>query len=272
MNQDILQIFTKAINQFSVSRLIYSLIAILLAVAAILAVRYALRRRKNKINSDNDIEQLRKVHGLKTLYRIIKIGIIFICVLAVLQINGINITSIVMLIGILLAVVAVGVKDMLQDFFSGVIISVDEYFKVGDAVEFDGRDGIVIAFNLRTTKIELLDDRSILAVSNRNLNKVRKLTHLVDIDLPLSYDLDRREAFSVLEGICDNIRAIEGVESCELKGTQSFNESAIIYKLRFFCEPNNRPDIRREVNKTIQDGLAEAGIKIPYNQLDIHTK
>lgn len=272
MNQDILQIFTNAINHFSIPRLIYSLIAIVLAIAAILAVRYALRRKKKQIDTDDDIEQLRKVHGLKTLYRVIKIVIIFICVLAVLQINGINITSIVMLIGILLAVIAVGVKDMLQDFFSGVIISVDEYFKVGDAVEFDGRDGIVVGFNLRTTKIELLDDRSILSVGNRNLGKVRRLTHLVDIDLPLSYDLDRKEAFRVLEGICDRIRELEGVESCELKGTQSFGESAIIYKIRFFCEPNNRPDIRREVNKTIQDGLSEANIKIPYNQLDVHTK
>jgi small-conductance mechanosensitive channel len=104
------------------------------------------------------------------------------------------------------------------------------------------------------------------------VTKIRKLTHLVDVDLPLSYDLTGNEAFSVLEPICESIRKIEGVERCELKGTQSFDASAIIYKIRFFCDPMNRPDIRRAVLKTIQDGLEAAGVRIPYQQIDIHTE
>ena len=111
-----------------------------------------------------------------------------------------------------------------------------------------------------------------MSVANRHITKIKKLTHMVDIDLPLSYEDNRADVYRVLLSICNNIRKISGIEKCELKGTQNFEESAVIYKIRFFCEPNDRPDIRREVMKTIQDGLAEGGIKIPYRQIDIHNK
>ena len=163
-------------------------------------------------------------------------------------------------------------EDSFQDIMSGLTIMTDKYFSVGDAVEYNGREGIVISFTVRTTKIELLADRSVVSVANRNISQIRKLTHLVDIDLPLPYELERKESYAVLGSICDDIREISGVESCELKGTQDFADSAIIYKIRFFCEPHDRPDIRREVLRTIQDGLDKADIHIPYRQLDIHEK
>jgi small-conductance mechanosensitive channel len=112
----------------------------------------------------------------------------------------------------------------------------------------------------------------VLSVANRNISKIRKLNHLVDVDLPLSYDLSGREALSLLGGICEKIKALDGIEDCELKGTQDFGASAIMYKIRFYCEPHDRPDIRRSVIMTIQDGLEAAGIRIPYQQIDIHEK
>lgn len=271
MNQDVWDILKNAVTNFNVVRLLNCIIAILVTTVLILVIRSAFKKYRKTIQAD-DIDSIRKLHTLRSIYRAVKVIIITICVFVIMQINGINVTAIVMLFSVLAAIVAVGVKDMFQDIFAGYVIMTDKYFKVGDAVEYDGRDGIVISFTIRSTKIELLDDRTILALNNRNITKIRKLNHLVDIDLPISYDVDRKEAFSVLNGICEDIRKIEGIESCELKGTQQFGESAAIYKIRFFCEPNDRPDIRREVLKRIQDGLSKADIRIPYTQLDIHQK
>ena len=66
-------------------------------------------------------------------------------------------------------------------------------------------------------------------------------------------------------------RNVEGIDCCEYKGTQAFADSAVIYKLRFFCSPENKPQLNRDAHRIIQDGLEEANIQIPYNQLDIHT-
>lgn len=266
---DLTKMFESAFAQFDAGRLVQCGLVILAAIILFIIIRIAYLKAKKKIEALDDI---RRMNTLATIYRIAKIVLIFVTVLVLLQVCGINVSSLILGFGFATTIVALAVKDVLQDIFAGVMIRTDKFFKVGDAVEFEGKDGIVISFSIRSTKIEFLDDRSVMSVANRNISKIRSLTHLVDIDVPLSYDQQREDVFAVLEGICEEIRGIEGVEDCMLKGTQRFGESAVIYKIRFFCEPNDRPDIRREAHKRIQDGLAAAGISIPYRQIDIHNK
>jgi small conductance mechanosensitive channel len=92
-----------------------------------------------------------------------------------------------------------------------------------------------------------------------------------DVDVPLSYDEDVKKIYETLTEVCERIKKIDTVEDSVFKGTQGFDDSAIRYRVRFFCKPINRPDTKRAVMREIQKGLDEAGIKIPYNQLDVHT-
>lgn len=267
MDSNLLKALQDAFAKFDYNRLIRCGLVILIAIAIFIAVRIVYKKYKKKIAA---LEDVRKMNTLALIYRIFKIVLIVTTILGILQVCGINISSIVVGFGVASTILAFAVKDMLQDIFAGLMIRTDKFFQVGDAVEFEGKDGIVISFSIRSTKIEFLDDRSVMAVANRNITKIRSLTHLNDIDLPLSYDQQRKEVFEVLEGICEDIRTVEGIEDCVLKGTQRFGESAVIYKIRFYCEPNDRPDLRREAHKRIQDGLDRAGIKIPFRQIDIH--
>ena len=92
----------------------------------------------------------------------------------------------------------------------------------------------------------------------------------MDFDLPLPYE----ESAAAVNGVLSNLQAAvakaEGVKNCEYKGVQSFEESAVLYKLRVYCEPAVRPEVRRRVLAVLQNGLADAGITIPYNQLQVH--
>ena len=244
-------------------------VTVVFAVAAYIVLAVIGGKMKRKFVADDEI---RKKHIYTTIFRIAKIAVIVVALVIILQSLGFNMSIFVVIIGVVGIVGFFAVKDSFQDIFNGFILMSDKYFSVGDAVRYKGRDGIVTYFTVRTTKIEYLDDRSVDSIANRNISEISKLTHLVDIDLPLSYELDRKTAYAVLTDICKQIAAVEGIESCELKGTQQFADSAIIYKIRFFCEPNNRPDLKREAHRLIQDGLSENGISIPYNQLDVHTK
>ena len=254
------------INTASIIRII---IILILTAAAFIALTLIHKKLRSRLDIKNE---LRKAQIYRISLRVMRVIVIIAGLTAIMDAVGINLTGLSAILGIVVILLVLAVKDALQDIFAGFVIMSDKYFSVGDAVEYEGKDGIVISFTARSTKIELLDDHSVLSVANRNITRIRKLTHLVDIDLPLSYELSRKEAFSVLSNICLKISAIDGVESCELKGTQEFGENAVIYKIRFFCDPKDRPDIRREALKTVQDGLAAAGLHIPYQQIDIHEK
>ena len=269
MEEFILKLVNDTKLNFNTAALIKTCIVIALTVAAIIILTVIYRKLRSKQEKAND---LRKTYTYRIIYRIIRALIIVTGIIAVLQAVGINLIGLSASFGLLVLLIALAVKDALQDVFAGIEILSDKFFHVGDAVEIEGNEGIVISFTARTTKIEFLEDRSVLSVSNRNISKIRKLTHLTDIDLPLPYDLSSKEAFSVLNGICDKIRSEEGIENCEFKGTQDFGPSAVIYKIRFFCDPHDKPDIRRRVIMIIQKNLEEAGIRIPYQQIDIHNR
>ncbi len=257
------------IESITLSKVLIGLLIIVVGSGVLIAFRIAFRKiRTNSAFTDDKS----KLTALTVSYHIIRVVVAFLIILLVLSAFGVNVNSFIAGIGLMSAVIGIGLQDFLKDIFSGFLILFDKYFQIGDAVEYNGKDGIVIAFNIRTTKIEYLDDRSVISVANRNISQIRRLTHLVDIDVPLSYDEDRKTVFRVMTEIAHKISETDGVENCVFKGTQDFSESAIIYKIRFFCEPNDRPDIRREVLRIIQDELAENGIRIPYKQIDIHSK
>ncbi|MBO4854248.1 MAG: mechanosensitive ion channel family protein [Oscillospiraceae bacterium] len=269
MEDLVLQTLDQSKLQFGTVSLIKIAVVLALAAAAFVLLTIGYKRLRVRGDIANDV---RRRQACRVSFRVAKILVIAIGAVAILQTIGVRLTGLSATLGLVVILLALAVKDALQDIFAGVVIMSDKYFAVGDAVEYEGKDGIVVFFTARTTKIKFLDDRSVMSVANRNISQIRKLTHLVDIDLPLPYELSGREAFSVLNDICEQIRAIDGVESCELKGTQDFAASAVLYKIRFFCEPSGRPDIRRAVLKTIQDGLETADIRIPYQQLDIHQR
>ena len=79
-----------------------------------------------------------------------------------------------------------------------------------------------------------------------------------------------KRIYAVLENICREIEGIEGIEGCEYKGTQEFADSAVIYKIRLYCPPEQRPELRRKALHIIQEGLEKEHIHIPYRQVDIH--
>lgn len=269
MEEFIIKLINDTKLNLDTASLIKTGIVILLTVSAVIVLTVIFKKLRAKQENTND---LRKTYAYKIIYRIVRALIIVSGIIAVLQAVGINLIGLSATFGLLALLLVLAVKDALQDVFAGVVIISDKFFNVGDAVEFEGNEGVVVSFSARTTKIEFLEDRSVLSVANRNISRIRKLTHLVDIDIPLPYELSGKEAYSVLEKICDKIKTLDGVENCELKGTQDFGGSAVIYRIRFFCEPHDRPDVRRSVIKTVQDGLEEAGIHIPYQQIDVHNR
>ena len=204
------------------------------------------------------------------LRSIVKYALIVFVVLVVLQINDVNVASVLAGLGIVGIIIGLALQDVIKDTIMGIHILSDSFFAVGDVIKLDDKEGIVRSFTLRTTKIELVTTHDIYVICNRNIERASVSSRQVDIDVPLSYGEDAESARALMSGIADRIRAVDGVENCVFKGTESFNSSSISYKLRFWCDPFNKPDIRRAAMGVVQDALSEAGIRIPYEQLDVH--
>ena len=65
---------------------------------------------------------------------------------------------------------------------------------------------------------------------------------------------------------------IDGVDEAEYRGITELNKSWVEYRLYVGCDPLHRVPIRRKVLRQILVTLDKHNIKIPYEQLDVHSK
>ena len=69
--------------------------------------------------------------------------------LILLNLYGVNTTSLIAGLGIAGAVLGLALQDALKDIFNGLSIIFDNYFVVGDLVDYNGFVGTVTDFGLK---------------------------------------------------------------------------------------------------------------------------
>lgn len=209
---------------------------------------------------------------IKLIRNIIKYVLIIISVILILQVNGINVSSMLAGVGIISIILGFAIQDALKDIIKGFTIISDSYYQVGDVIKYDNNTGKVLSIGLRTTKIEDIYTLNVVSVSNRNIEKVEIESHLINIDVPLSYDLKLNEAEAAIKYIVDKIKDLNKVEKVEYRGVNQIADSSINYQIKVYCPPMDKVQIRRDSLRCILEGLEEKNIQVPYNQIDVHSK
>ena len=125
---------------------------------------------------------------------------------------------------------------------------------------------------MKTTKIEDIFENNIISISNRNIEKVEVLSHMINIEIPLPYELKLSEAEKVMNYITTKIEKLNKVEKVEYRGVNNFSDSSIKYQIKVYCEPIYIVQTRRDSLGCILKCLEEKNVPIPFNQLDVHQK
>ena len=209
---------------------------------------------------------------IKMIRSIVRYIIIVIDVLIILQIFGINVTSMVAGVGILSIIVGFAIQDALKDIIKGIDIISDNYYNVGDVIRYNGVIGKVIVVGLKTTKIEDIDTMNLISISNRNIEFVEVVSDLINIDIPIGYDININVAEKVINEIIEDIKKEKKIINAEYKGISDFADSSLKYRIKVYCKPINKVQVRRDVLRKILIILTDNKINIPYNQIDVHYK
>ena len=250
---------------------VYSLITIIVAIIIYIVFTNLflkkLKKGKHKLIRDKKADTY--IDLFKSLNRYL---FILILIFILLKINGVNITSVVTGVGVVGIVFGFAIQDALKDIVKGFDIITDSYYKVGDVVRIDKYTGIVKEIGIKTTKLEDIYEKNIVSISNRNIEKVEVLSHMINIDIPLPYELKLSEAEKIIKYIVKNIEKIDKVENVEYRGVNSFADSSIKYQIKVYSQPSDKVQTRRDALTCILKCLEEKDIHIPFNQIDIHQK
>lgn len=227
---------------------------------------------KKKTLSDRFMISNRSETYIRLISSILRYIFIIVTLLIVLQINNINVSGMLAGVGIVSVVVGLAIQDALKDIIRGFSILSDDYFSVGDVVKYKNIEGKVLVIGIKTTKIKSIITQNVVSIANRNIEEIEVISSLLDIEVPLSYELSKEKAEKVILDCVENISKEEGIETCSYVGINKLDDSSINYLIRINCNPENKPQIRRNSIGIIVSTLEKNKIEIPYKQIDIHNK
>lgn len=258
------------INNIWIQRLFWSLVVILVSVIIYGIVSKILARhekRKNKFLANKKNRTYTRM-----IRSIIRYVLIIADILVILQIFGVDVSSMLAAAGIAGIVIAFAIKDALQDIIRGFDIVSDNYYNVGDVVKIGTTEGKVLAVGLKTTKIKDIVTGNLVSIANRTIVEVEVMSGVIDIDVPLPYEVSPEKAEQVLVEIADQLKQLEHVKESEYRKATNFSPSSMDYRIRVVGDPALRLQIRRDCLDVIAKALAAHKISIPYPHLDLRTK
>ena len=230
----------------------------------------AIRKSMEKARSDESI--------IHFVCKFIEVGLKFLSIVLVAASLGFNSASIVALLGSAGVAIGLAVQGTLSNLAGGVMILLVKPFKLGDYIIEDshGHEGTVKEISLFTTKLITPDNRVIVipngdlsntSLTNSTGNKVR----LLQVFVGVPYSESTNKVRSVLEGAMNSSKyALKDREM--LVVVNDFKDSYIEMQLRCWVKSYEFLASKWDLNERVKNALDEAGIEIPFNQVDVHMK
>ncbi|WP_377474695.1 MAG: mechanosensitive ion channel family protein [Microcoleus anatoxicus] len=126
-----------------------------------------------------------------------------------LQALGVDIQGLLVAIGGLSFILGFALKDILANFFSGLVLLIDTPFRFGDVIELaNGKRGVIKHIGLRLTELYLIDTHSQIYIPNAAfegqniINLSRPTNHYYyTISIPIKADVAPALAISMIEKV-----------------------------------------------------------------------
>jgi len=225
------------------------------------------------IKGKDELEKKRRQTIVYLIKNVFKYILALVIILILLNLYGVNISSLLAGIGIVGVVVGFALQEALKDIINGISIIFDNFFVVGDIVEFEGFVGTVIEFGLKSTKIKKVTGE-VLVVSNRYVDKITNISKekaTIILKIPTAYEENYDKVESVLKETLNYLKnTFKEITNIEYLGIEAFKDSSIEYSVKITCKRETHWQIRREALKEIKKAYDKNKIKIPYNQLEVH--
>lgn len=231
-------------------------------------VRKILRKSLERNHADTGLVQF--------LDSLVKYGLYILLALTILQRFGVQTTSIVAAIGSVGVAIGLALQGSLSNFAGGVIILLIKPFKVGDYVIQGSLEGNVSEIQLFYTTLTTPDNRKIIIpngqlADNSLVNATAADTRRLDIKVGISYNSDVKLAKDLLlklgENDPDTLRE-EG--KAPMAAVEELADSSVNMLLRVWTQTDKYWDVKFRLTEAVKFAFDEAGIEIPFNQLDVH--
>ncbi len=216
-----------------------------------------------------------------TLIRIFKwsgkIIILFVAILMILQEIEIPIAPILAGAGIIGIAVGFGGQYLIKDIISGFFFILENQYRVGDVVNFNGTDGLVEDISLRMTTLRDLDG-TVHHIPHGEITKVANLSKdfaRINLNIGIAYAANLDQVIKIVNEVGDKLSQDPKwkefiIKSPQFLRVEDFADSSVVIKILGETQPLKQWEVTGELRKRVKIAFDNEGIEIPFPQRVVH--
>ena len=210
----------------------------------------------------------------KFLLSLIQVVLYAVLIFMAAERIGIQSSSIIALLGSAGVTLGLALQGSLSNFAGGVLILLVRPFKVGDYIVSQYGEGTVAVIGLVYTTLNTMDNKTVVIpngslsnspITNATAEKFRRL----DLTVGIGYQADLKKAKDILLDIYTSHPKVLKDHPIQVFVDQ-LADSAVIIGGRGWTATDDYWPTRWDITEEIKLRLDEAGIEIPFNQMDVH--
>ncbi len=197
-----------------------------------------------------------------------------VIIIATLGQIGIQTASFVAIIGAAGLAIGLALQGSLANFAAGVLMIMFRPCKAGDFIEAAGIMGVVEEISIFATTLKTGDNKTIIvpnsSIMGGNItNYSTKPTRRIDMVIGVSYEADLKKTKEVIKQVIDaEERVLKDPEP--VIAVAELADSSVNLYVRPWVNSGDYWPTRFDLTENIKIKLDEAGISIPFPQMDVH--
>lgn len=202
------------------------------------------------------------------------IGLKALLLISVAGMIGIQTTSFIAILGAAGLAIGLALQGTLANFAGGVMVLIFKPYKVGDLIQAQGHLGVVKEIHIFVTTLLSPEKKTIIipngAISNGEITNFTTEGEIrVDMTFGISYESNIKKAKEVLLKVMESHPKVLK-EPAPFVGVSELADSSVNLAVRPHTRPEDYWTVYFDVYENGKIALDEAGITIPFPQMDVH--
>lgn len=251
---------------------IKAVVALIVLLLSFRLITLLCRRVEKRLKASDRMDKT-LISTLLYALRILLKTLVVVCLVGYLGIDTGAFTALIASLGVC---AGLAVNGALSNLAGGVLLLVTRPFRVDDYIEACGYEGTVEDIHIINTKVRTLDNKEVyipngILSAGTIVNYSEKGLRRLDHTLPIAYKSDFRRAEEAALTAC-RAHPLVLQEPAPAVRVMGFDDSAIQLTCRVWIRPQDYWDVYFDLLEQIKDAFDQAGVEIPYRQIDLHMK
>ncbi|MDP4269162.1 MAG: mechanosensitive ion channel [Bacteroidota bacterium] len=249
---------------------------ILIAILIYFVGRWIIKKLKRictRIFERREIEP-----SLRTfLISLINITLTIVLLVIIVSVLGIETSSFVALFASAGVAIGLALSGTLQNFAGGVMVLLFKPYKVGDVIEAQGYTGTVKEIQIFNTILNTLDNKAIIIpngglatgiINNYSKENIRRIEWIYGI----AYGDDFDKARTLILNLINEDNRILNSPAEPFVALNKLGDNSVDIVVRVWVQSSEYWNVYFNLNERVYKSFEQAGLNIPFPQMDIHIK